>query len=219
MIDLDALVNDKRFLPWSGWFDDRIKSISEWMTKRASGEWSGDKCAEMNMCAIQQHSVEFKEFTSVLEQRGINGKCLQLGLGNPGASHLVWRNLFEKTLTVDNNALDGCVDEHLSRIPESFGEILNMDSHNLRTVGIVSNRGPFDLLFIDTDHAYHNVRDEYVKYAPLVRSGGIIAFHDTVFHDCYGPDFTVWKFMDDLKGHGIKLHSIGNELGISYLVR
>jgi predicted O-methyltransferase YrrM len=36
-----------------------------------------------------------------------------------------------------------------------------------------------DFLFIDGDHHYEAVRREYQLYAPLVREGGIIGFHDT----------------------------------------
>ncbi len=224
MIDLDALVRDPRWLPWSGWFDDRIKSIAEWVSKGQSGEWSGRKCADMNLCAIQQHRGEFHEFAEVLEQRGINGKCLQLGLGNPGASHLVWHSLFDKAITIDNNGYLGelgipAIDVYLSRVPEHKGEILNMDSHSLEAVAAAASLGPFDLLFIDTDHAYANVKDEFIRYFHVVRKDGIIAFHDTVFHDCYGPGFTVWQFMNELKDCGVPLQQIGNELGISYFVK
>jgi predicted O-methyltransferase YrrM len=37
-----------------------------------------------------------------------------------------------------------------------------------------------DFLFIDADHRYEGVRADYEEYAPLVRDGGIIAFHDIV---------------------------------------
>jgi cephalosporin hydroxylase len=37
-----------------------------------------------------------------------------------------------------------------------------------------------DLLFIDGDHTYDGVRSDYLMYQPLVRSGGLIAFHDIV---------------------------------------
>jgi predicted O-methyltransferase YrrM len=46
---------------------------------------------------------------------------------------------------------------------------------------------PLDLLFIDGDHAYESVRRDYELYAPLVRGGGIIAFHDIV----EGPESSV----------------------------
>jgi len=35
-----------------------------------------------------------------------------------------------------------------------------------------------DFLFIDGDHTYHGVKKDFEMYGPLVRSGGIIAFHD-----------------------------------------
>jgi len=39
---------------------------------------------------------------------------------------------------------------------------------------------PADLLFIDGDHSYRGVSSDYQMYAPLVREGGVIAFHDIV---------------------------------------
>ena len=37
-----------------------------------------------------------------------------------------------------------------------------------------------DVLFIDGDHTYDGVRADYALWSPLVRPGGVIAFHDTV---------------------------------------
>jgi cephalosporin hydroxylase len=39
---------------------------------------------------------------------------------------------------------------------------------------------PIDLLFIDGDHSYEGVKKDFADYAPLVRSGGLVAFHDIV---------------------------------------
>jgi FkbM family methyltransferase len=35
-----------------------------------------------------------------------------------------------------------------------------------------------DLLYIDGDHSYYGVRTDFLLYAPLVRDGGLIVFHD-----------------------------------------
>ena len=35
-------------------------------------------------------------------------------------------------------------------------------------------------MFIDGDHSYDGVRSDYEMYAPLVRNGGLVAFHDIV---------------------------------------
>ena len=39
---------------------------------------------------------------------------------------------------------------------------------------------PIDVLFIDGDHTYDGVRNDYMNYRGLVRDGGVIAFHDIV---------------------------------------
>lgn len=37
---------------------------------------------------------------------------------------------------------------------------------------------PIDFLFIDGDHSYEGVKQDFEMYSPFVRPGGIIAFHD-----------------------------------------
>jgi cephalosporin hydroxylase len=39
---------------------------------------------------------------------------------------------------------------------------------------------PIDLLFIDGDHTYEGVSADYAMFSPLVRTGGLIGFHDIV---------------------------------------
>jgi len=61
--------------------------------------------------------------------------------------------------------------------------LLRADSHDRRTVERVSallGGRPVDLLFIDGDHSYEGVKSDFEMYSPLVRSGGVIAFHDIV---------------------------------------
>jgi predicted O-methyltransferase YrrM len=50
-----------------------------------------------------------------------------------------------------------------------------------------------DFLFIDGDHSYDGVRADFETYAPLVRPGGLIAFHDIV-PDPKQPDMQVERF-------------------------
>jgi len=53
----------------------------------------------------------------------------------------------------------------------------------LRKLKDILGGGMIDLLFIDGDHRYEGVRKDFEMYSPLVRKGGIIAFHDV----CPGP--------------------------------
>jgi predicted O-methyltransferase YrrM len=56
-----------------------------------------------------------------------------------------------------------------------------------------------DFLFVDGDHEYEGVVKDYELYAPLVRPGGLIAFHDIVPGDeeVVGG---VPRFWEELKG-------------------
>lgn len=57
------------------------------------------------------------------------------------------------------------------------------DSHAPQTLALVQEwlRGDvFDFLLIDGDHTLNGVRSDHEMYSPLVRKGGIIAFHDIV---------------------------------------
>jgi hypothetical protein len=63
-----------------------------------------------------------------------------------------------------------------SATPEIFG-----DSHNPATVEKLLRRlagRRVDLLFIDGDHAYESVRQDFELYAPLTQH--IVAFHDMI---------------------------------------
>ena len=60
---------------------------------------------------------------------------------------------------------------------------LRADSHQPETVLEVERMlagRPLDFLFIDGDHSYEGVRLDFEMYSPLVRPGGLIAFHDIV---------------------------------------
>jgi predicted O-methyltransferase YrrM len=67
-------------------------------------------------------------------------------------------------------------------------ELIQGDSHSLdvalklATVLHAHGRDLIDLLFIDGDHSYDGVSQDFETYAPLVRSGGIVAFHDILPH-------------------------------------
>ncbi len=62
-------------------------------------------------------------------------------------------------------------------------DLMRADSHDRRTFDEVQMRlggQMLDFIFIDGDHAYDGVRRDLELYEPLVRPGGIIAFHDIV---------------------------------------
>ena len=97
------------------------------------------------------------------------------------------------------------------------------DSHQERTVSAVKEKlgdRQADVLFIDGDHTYDGVRRDFDLYSPLVRKGGIVAFHDIVPHhirkDIRVPDF--WK---EIRGRyqytEIAKETHRNGIGVLYL--
>ena len=59
--------------------------------------------------------------------------------------------------------------------------LMAADSHDPATVPRVERLlggRPVDFLFIDGDHSYDGVWADFRMYSPLVRPGGIVAFHD-----------------------------------------
>lgn len=57
----------------------------------------------------------------------------------------------------------------------------------------------FDLAFIDGDHTEKGVRRDFELWSPLVRSGGVIAFHDTIPNGTRHEPGVV-KFTRELQG-------------------
>jgi predicted O-methyltransferase YrrM len=58
--------------------------------------------------------------------------------------------------------------------------LIQRDSHDPRTVAEVERTftGLIDFAFIDGWHSYEGARGDFELYRPLIRSGGVVAFHD-----------------------------------------
>jgi len=72
------------------------------------------------------------------------------------------------------------------------------DPKTLEEVKRILSGERVDFLFIDGDHTYEGVKKDFEMYSPLVKKGGIIAFHDLVpgpFENVGG----VPKFWNEIK--------------------
>jgi len=87
--------------------------------------------------------------------------------------------------------------------------LIQGDSHSIETLRkieeILKGR-KVDFLFIDGDHSYEGVKRDFEMYSPLVRKGGIIAFHDIIpdYYTRYGIKTSTWagevyKFWNEIK--------------------
>jgi predicted O-methyltransferase YrrM len=77
--------------------------------------------------------------------------------------------------------------------------VLKEDSHSDDAIQQLShsiNGSQIDLLYIDGDHSYEGVKEDFKKYSHLVAAGGLIAFHD-VFSKMEAPG--VRRFWAELR--------------------
>jgi len=92
-----------------------------------------------------------------------------------------------RLLSIDLNFAPARIRSHPHLVrPRQRATCLRADSHAPETVERVKRwlaGEPLDFLFIDGDHSLAGVSADHRLYAPLVRAGGLIAFHDIV------PDF------------------------------
>ena len=114
-------------------------------------------------------------------------RVLEIGTANAGTLYLLaWATAPDAALlSLDIRAFDPV--HH--RLIESFAGgrrrvvLMQADSHLDATRDAVARHfggEGIDVLFIDGDHSGESVRRDYELYAPLVRTGGLIAFHDIV---------------------------------------
>jgi len=145
--------------------------------------------------ALQKHK-EFSELLWLIEHEGLH-TVVEIGTHH-GGSLYCWCQLAEPDAVVVSidlpnsvNLGTGYTDERAEEIRTLFpreGQTLHLmreDSHQQSTLAelekLLGGRR-VDLLFIDGDHRYEGVKRDFQMYAPLVRSGGLIVFHDILEH-------------------------------------
>lgn len=92
-------------------------------------------------------------------------------------------------------------------------ELMRVDSQQDSSVTALKQLlagSAIDFLFIDADHRYEGVKRDYQLYSPLVRPGGLIAFHD-IRPNIQNADTQVYKFWDELKAAGLDVEEIVHE--------
>jgi cephalosporin hydroxylase len=124
--------------------------------------------------SIKQDPDEFKELLEEIDKIE-PAVILEIGVLRGGIiSH--YRNRVEQVLGID-------LGTHQYGLSEYPPDVIIGDSHDESTLQELKKRlwsDSIDVLFIDADHSYQGVKKDFEMYAPLVRKGGIIAFHDIV---------------------------------------
>jgi cephalosporin hydroxylase len=106
---------------------------------------------------------------------------LEIGMFGGGTMN-IWSKFAEETaLLVGVDIEDRVRDRKVYKPTQTFIKVI-ADSTAKGTIEQVRTAlagRQVDFLFIDGNHLYEYVKADYNNYAPFVRPGGIIAFHDT----------------------------------------
>jgi predicted O-methyltransferase YrrM len=137
---------------------------------------------------MEQHRAEIVPFaTWLLAQRPHH--VVEIGVRWGGTSAL-WHELATGTVVgVDRPGPDSLAARDAAEVVRTLVEryprfrYVEGDSHvepTRETVLAALNHEPIDFLFLDGDHSYEGVTKDWAMYSPLVRPGGVVAFHDIV---------------------------------------
>jgi predicted O-methyltransferase YrrM len=94
---------------------------------------------------------------------------------------------------------------------------LPLDSHEEATVDAVREAlggAPVDFLFIDGDHRYEGVKRDFELFSPLVRPGGVVAFHDILPDNDY-ENSDVDMLWTELRGRYRSVELIAEDEGLA----
>jgi predicted O-methyltransferase YrrM len=92
--------------------------------------------------------------------------------------------------------------------------LVRADSHSPATkkrILTILGGEPLDYLFVDGDHTYRGVQQDFEMYSPLVRRGGMVVFHDIVTYNkgsgCEVEEF--WRGIKDSYRHAEIVEPVG----------
>lgn len=188
---------------------------------------------------IQQTRSELYSITCEFEKKQlINGTILEIGLGNYGGTHMLWKKLFSKVITLEcdqqwidrlllnnrdllnnNTCVINDFNFDLQLINNIQSIIINGYSYDPDLIELVKKITPkVDVLFIDGEHRYNPVKLDTKLYSPFVRSGGMVVWHDAISRGWevykYLQDFAIGKIDNNL--HNIKYVVSSDDIGIAY---
>ena len=219
-------------------------NLDKWVSTKGDGnyleyEYNPYVCMAENSLneekGIQQVRKELYILVEkILETKNDNGSCLEIGLGHFGSTHFLWRQLFDEVITIEKEWER--VREFGRNTKSYHNNKFVLDDGNSKFYHGLSNdekivekvydkHENISMLFIDGNHTYASVLADFLLYYPLVKKGGIVAFHDTIYSSGYNED--VPKLIRDLKngkftnGKRIPIKDIveSETQGISYFIK
>lgn len=166
---------------------------------------------------ISQNKSEIIEFLHWLKPYNISN-ILEIGTDKGGNFYLL-SNLENSGIKISIDLISSQFGEKidvnkrnqiLEKCPGKI-HLINGNSHTSSTIKqiefILKNK-KLDLLFIDGDHTYEGVKQDYNNYVNFVKDGGAIVFHDIVNSESHkNQNVGVNQFWDEITGEKLEFKS------------
>lgn len=149
----------------------------------------------------QQIQTEIEQLAREVEKLSPS-TILEIGTSNGGTLY-VWARYIKschRIISIDLPEGYPCAKIKFFELFDKAKEFcfLRGNSHSEKTVDMftqVLKQWKIDFLYIDGDHSYEGVKQDFKTYVQFVAPGGIVAFHDILYHHNYGVD----KFWNEIK--------------------
>lgn len=139
--------------------------------------------------SIKSYPRAMRFYVLTLYEFALEMKCkkvLTLGVQNGQSDRAILlalaKNGFGELVSVDHKNRSTILDESFIDYKKHW-IFIQGDTTKQETIDAVRNTldegEKFDLLLIDANHDYEFVKKDFENYSPMVRSGGVIFFHDT----------------------------------------
>jgi cephalosporin hydroxylase len=187
-----------------------------------------DRAYKLGMPQEKAEIEQLAKFVQTLQPKIV----VEIGTKNEG-TFMIWNEVTSaKTISIDLvEGIHGGVSQEKTNLRnENFKKLygprctfIGGNSHDKSTYDKVLkclNGEQIDFLFIDGDHTYEGVKQDYEMYSPLVKQGGYIAFHDindTARHR--RRNVYVGKLWNELKGSKIEFNANSDWAGIGIIKR
>ena len=175
-----------------------IRSLSKqelhrWLREEAGvnhGSWFGAGL-KVGGIELQQVPEEYVNLLWFLKGLGAK-KYLSVGIGK-GGSFMVETYIqesLEKSVAVDNSSYWNDDQRYgilgkVAWLKRNAG--CEIEFHDMDSVAFLSGcQEKFDAIFIDGDHTYEGVKNDYLNALPLLNEGGVMIFHDINSSGCPG---------------------------------
>jgi len=155
-----------------------------------------------------QIKSEISKFYRIVKDSKPKVIC-EIGCGIGGTLYL-WSKILPPDSLIISIDLPRLYRKSLNRFLSSFFNeshqvfFLRQNSHSLKCLErlkTILDGKKIDFLFIDADHSYEGVKQDFKNYSTFVKKDGLIAFHDIVKHDLPEEVCNADKFWSEIKSY------------------